>query len=634
MVYTSKFQVPWGAIYKAMERAVPADEKGHELLRVYPEESGPLLFGRSTAPWKLVSCTVSQTRYWACSTAQFVVARPILTEADKNLDLDTVSGLLGKAGTYYFDCRPEDAIIIDLGYADAPYTDSPKVGISRRVFYGVVDTVKVTANSRGVKITVSCRDVMRYLIDNKFSGSLLSNGLTLTPHAAFDNVSGELSGQIAQLNPSEVQKALLGLDSDGSQTTTNPAIFLNGSTTTSTGDVTLTEGNFDKHKIMAWIIYAGSGGACLPAPLVENDTTFKNAKAREAQGVGTHIERSPLEEGAAFERSTRPMVSPKDVNSVVQGMNVMNRFPLEVLKHLGALEAEPRELYADIDTGRICWRRKRTFRTDSKERRVFTFLKPVYKGKIDGITDAEGYVQPNVIGLESDWSTVGTISEVVVINPQANSKGSRGANESSGVLNAIGRLPDERYFRKMVPLVFPGLRRFVRRSRFIFDDTMTGEDPNNAMGLIEAFLRIWGKDIRAGTFTIPGDATIRPGHAVELHNFGIPKVGETMAAHEDGHEYFRVEAVVHKMTAAGPNKGFRTQIAWAEADETRQGLMELLYSVLGETNPQDVDLTKAKIDKTKATVGRKKAFSKKDRGAVIATNGDVTDPLRNQTAGS
>lgn len=574
------FQIPWGAIYKA---AIGEDG------RVRPAQPGTLLFGRSTSPWKLLSVMVSQTRFWACSSAQFTIVRPILTSEDKILKINTTD----PDGRNYFDLRPEDPIIINLGYASSLFSDTATIK-SNRVFFGYVDTIKVSANSRGIKIVVSCRDPMRFLIDNKFSGSIMqsvqtkeqkaasTSTNTLTPKAGFYNIGAD-SPYVKNLDPTEVQRALAGFDDDETINTESSRFFLDKNGTNKTFSITV--GDLDKHKVMAWLVYAGSNGSCLPAPLVDNNTTF-------ASNSETKLNKDPRIDEAGFEISTRPIVNPTVGLDIVSGFNVMNRFPLEVLKHLGALEAEPRELYADIDTGRICWKRKRIYKSDPAERKVYSFLLPAKNGT----------VPPNIIASEVDWSTSGTISEVVVINPQADTQGGTSVvNKTSGVLTVVGRLPDDTFFPDTIPAAFPGLKRFTRRTRFIFDDTITSADTTNAENLAEAFLRIWGKDIRAGTITIPGDSSLRPGHAVELHNTGI---FDSSAATIGDPEFFRIEAVTHKMTAAGPNKGYRSLVAYAEADETREIMVENVYKEIGSL------LVKSGTTETKTKVGRQQTLSK------------------------
>lgn len=510
------FSVPWGAVYAA-------DENG-----VVP--AGPPLFGRNAGPdgrgWRLYSVLVSQTRFWACSTAQFVITRPVLLEQDKKLDV------YAELGIY-----PEMPITINLGYADQPFSDRFDNEVSGRVFFGYIDTIKVKVSPKGIKVTVSCRDSMRFLIDNKFSGQIFGGvgKPEIYTTTGFDDTDMRPTlGGGSALSFKEVEDALR--EGAGPVEPGKPDPYKIG-------------GVLEKHKVIAWLIFAGSNGGCKPGRLVDHQDAEENPDLPD-----------PL-----IETSTRQMDKPQTFLDGIQGFNIMNRFPLEVIKHLGSLEAEPRELYADVMTGRISWRRRRTNRQTNPW--LFTFLRPV--------TLPDGRVlQPNVHAADTDWSTVGTISEIIVINPLSDTQASNGsALVASGVLSVAGRLPDNRFFPGAIKKAFPNIEHFVRRTRYVFDDTITPNDIANARGLIDAMLRIWGKDLRAGTLTAPGNAKIRPGDAIQCWNLGF----------FDG-DGFRAEAVIHSFTASGPNKGYRINIAFSERDEDRKDTIEAVKAELSEGN--------------------------------------------------
>lgn len=502
---------PWGAIYRA-------DKTG----RVTNPDP---VFGRST-PWKLFSLKVSLTRLWASSSAQFTLTRRILSATDRKFNLKEE-----------LDLAPEDPIIIDMGYANALFSDTNLLR-RKRVFFGYVDTINVKLGSKGVKITVSCRDSMRFLIENKFSGEIFGENWAINQSTS----AGTAREQEDQLSLAEVAQAM-GIPTE-----------------------TFTTGTLEKHKIIGWLIYAGSNGGCLPGTLVERhefgDTEYKVVGDGSAQPLGN----------AAIEVSSRPVTPPEDVDGGVVNFNIMNRFPLEVIKHLASLEAEPRELFAEIGDnenggGQISWKTRYTEGYD--EPYVLSYLIPA---TVNGQT-----FQPNVLSGEIDWSTIGTISELIVINPQAQTQTSGGAGlPTAGVLSVSGRLPDDRFFPDAISSAFPGLRSFTRRTRYIFDDTIRADDLENARGVIDAMFRIWGKDVRAGTAVIQGDENIRPGIAVQIFNFG----------YFDG-EVFRAEAVTHQMVAQGPSKGSKTAISFAEADENKQESLKAVKDKLGDQYVKD-----------------------------------------------
>lgn len=503
------FQIPWGAVYAATTTGVKLDNTP--------------LFGRNTT-WKLFSVKVSLTRLWAASSAQFTLTRRILEDSEKEINVMQDLNL-----------APEDPIIIDLGYSDALFSDE-KLKDVRRVFFGYVDTINAKCTHKGIKVTVSCRDSMRFLIDNKFSGKVFEKDWKIQTNNMVDMQRQNNMGGGAPLDLKELEQAL------------------------GVADLNSPPG-LNKHKIIAFLIYAGSNGGCLPSPLVKIYDSTQHSYTRSEGG-----EIIPLS-APALEESSRPISPPTGVDNNVSGFNIMNRFPLEVIKHLGSLEAQPRELFAEIGDdgdfpaypgGTISWKTRYTINIANPL--VLTFLHPK---TING----KSY-QPNVISAETDWSTVGTISELIVVNPKAQDNSS-GANAvpTAGVVSVSGRLPDERFFPNVINQAFPGLNHFVRRTRYIFDDTISASEFASAVAMVDAMFRIWGKDVRSGTAVIPGNATIRPGEAIQCFNFGFFDSKEEIA---DEKNIFRVEAVTHQLIAQGPAKGFKTSLAFAESDENKQ----------------------------------------------------------------
>jgi len=507
-----------------------------------------------------VECTIAQTRYWACSTAQFTITRQILTNSESSLQFD-------KELEEYI--LPEDPIVIDMGYASNLFTDTVPEKSRNRVFFGYIDTINVKVSARGVKVTVSCRDSMRFLIDNKFVGQLLTyqtaNGYGIQSVSGFDKIQ----------EPNGAKPITRGEVEDALTTKGYPKVLLSDA--------------LRKDLVIAWLIYAGSNGACKPGHLVHSERTNSTSKMRAVEsGLRLPPYNTP---DPAIEVSSRILAPPKDEAQGISNYNIMNKFPLEVLKHLGSLEAEPRELYADINTGRICWRKRRLVNPD-KPFDLF-FLKHGPQGQ-----------PPNVISAEVDWSSVGTISEIIVVNPQAEAGQSTAAAASSGILKVVGRLPDNRFHKELIKEAF-GFRYFTKRTRYIFDETVTAADPENGISLIDAMFRIWGKDLRAGTAVIAGNPFIRPGTTIRTHNFGL----------FDG-QRFRVEAVTHKFTASGSAKGFRTSLAFAEPDEDREAIQDKVQKSVKSKNGGKGIYVNDVTQKIKKNTGGNAVFKNQDYADV------------------
>lgn len=523
---SSTFSIPWAAVYKADTEGVTRD----------------LLFGRSdqTHGWKLVECTVAQTRYWACSTAQFTITRQILSESESSLNFnEELEPFL----------LPEDPIVIEMGYADSLFTDTVPAASKKRVFFGYVDTINVKSSARGVKVTVSCRDPLRFLIDNKFTGQLI--------------VKPDESGvgyQISEMSGFEkVQQTLGSNPPDRAELESYMGMSLKSA--------------LRKDLLICWLLFTGSNGSCKPGKIIHSQESEKSLLDPSGLGLPNLLPSTAPDPG--IEISTRLLIPPKDPNLGLSNYNIMNKFPLEVIKHIGSLEAEPREFYADVATGRICWRKRRLINKDNPV--DLFFLKPGPQGQ-----------PPNVISAEIDWSSVGTVSEIVVVNPQAEATTNNQANVNSGILKVVGRLPDNRFYKDYIKETY-GFRYFSKRTRYLFDETVSSENPTQAINLIDAMFRIWGKDLRAGTAVIPGNPFIFPGHAVRAHNFGL----------FDGF-MFRVEAVTHKFTASGSAKGFRTSLAFAEPDEDRELIQDRVVNSIKAQNGKGIYLNSNDLSKANA----------------------------------
>ncbi len=657
---------PWGAVFAA-------DEDGRIT------DPTPI-FGRNSSPWRFVMADVSQTRFWQAASAKFVIARPILRASDRVLvDIEEEISRL---------CPLEQPIVIEAGYAPHLRSDD-NINGRERLFLGWVETINIVGSARKVEVTMSCRDAMRFLIENKFSGQIYKDNMEMVARTGFDDVR-------RGAHPLSIAEMMQAFDPQGTYRQDPPG----QRATRDSG----------KAKIMAWLVYAGSNGGCKPAPFAP------------------WIDGGANDDSAVFQGSSRVIAQAQNALKGLEGFNIMNRFPLEVIKHVGSLEAEPREMWADIDTGRICWRQRVTLHQDRPWR--FSFLVPAnapghavttsrptsrtetsvqhrtfngtvlfatgsstvgnanthsLNGVLDsfigelnrltpqqrssllsnsafritvvghasnlgnaasnqrlsdnrgrqtqqhvqrylsqhgvqvpasrfsrsgaGTTQSSGLdarnndqrfrsatvtieapipttvqingvahttnqsppalVKPNVEKFEIDWSTIGTISELIVINPTSGSNDPR--NQGSGVVSVAGRLPDNRFNQQHISKAFPGIKNFTRRTRYIFDDTIRPDDVQNAKSLIDAMFRIWGRDLRAGTLTTPGNAQIRPGDAVQIFNFGL--------FHG---QIFRAEAVRHVITARGARKGFRTTVSFAERDEARDEILKDVKRTIGE----------------------------------------------------
>lgn len=542
---TPYHQIPWVAVYAA-------DTKGNIV------DTQPLL-GRSTIPWRLASCEIATTRYWSCSTARLRIARPILAIEDRRLNLrEEILKILA----------PQDPIAIHVGLASVQHSDNPKdieppsanykgnrQAPGYRRFFGYVDTVRLLANDKMVQLEISLRDPMRFLLENKFSGNIWADGLRIQTQTGFQaNREGATDFDIR-----DVEDAFkLGQEnSELYQRLQSEFLFSDLEATANVTPPLAVAKTLSKHKVLGWLIYAGSNGMCSPAPLV--DRALDPEPLFDAQGKQTNV--GQVAPDPAFETTSRPIVIRMDAEGQTQSFNCLNEFPMDVIKHVGSMEAEPRELWADPNTGVICFRKRLVRRQHDPH--VLAYL-------VDVVDSKGNRVAPNVHAFDASWSSVGVVTEVIIINPVANTRASAQAQPGSGVFSLSARLPDNRFFPELIPEAFPGLRNMPRTTRFVMDDTATPDDVEGAQGLGENLLTNWGKDLRAATVNLPWKPDIECGDAAQLYNFGLMQDGEV----------FRTEAVTWVYNA-GNSKKCMTQIAVAEPSESRLAILRDLQGRMG-----------------------------------------------------
>lgn len=171
-------------------------------------------------PWKVINARAQIVRYYAASSAKFTLAIDLPTTESRipPPGLDYTSNRSTLNASYYtidgvdttHELRPEMDVEIWMGYIgkldsvqsyikNVGSVDRPKYQINptkfTKVFNGVIDTVDLKMGRGenqvdGVTCVVTARDRMRFLIDNKFFGSLQ------IPNADFGSTAGVSRTQI------------------------------------------------------------------------------------------------------------------------------------------------------------------------------------------------------------------------------------------------------------------------------------------------------------------------------------------------------------------------------------------------------------------------------------------------------
>lgn len=193
--------------------------------------------------------------------------------------------------------------------------------------------------------------------------------------------------------------------------------------------------------------------------------------------------------------------------------------------------------------------------------------------------DGLSTIRPNILSAHADWSTLGVITKLVLLNPVPDSLGKGGARIRAtqslfGRPNILGdngevlianhnntrvRMSDahithgevaESPTDVSVPLIYANKIRFPVRTRYVWDESADDRLSLTIADIIlNGLLNIYGTDIRAVDLLVYGNPDIRPGHVVQAHNLGF----------FDG-EQLRVEGVTHLFATGGVNAGYTTML--------------------------------------------------------------------------
>jgi hypothetical protein len=463
----------------------------------------------SEGSWQVLNCRVNETRQFGSSS--------MLLQIGRNDSAHTPPE--------HPPIRPNDVIRIEMGYVKGLDTIViERTASSDVVFTGMVDSVKERLGSGeqdGKVFTIMARDFLSILVDNKIRGT----------YAAPAN--------------SDFNRAYMIRD-----------LILRGSAI----DYVKWKMNEDKN---AYLLDAQ--GLRQPEYMqAENSNSMDMV-----QPASYDLNNSYLNFGS-IEKSQR-----QDQINLTDGLGnkitLMDRFPLDLVRHFSLIEQQPRELWADRKNGRIHWMCRRTDMRTLKETPYLRQYFTKYPRE-----------RVNIISATMEWSTAGTITHFTLTNPLASTTGEKRVADIY-VESPTALLLDP---HTGLPL------RFITRNRFIYDDTLTATTGADAASIAGALFNIWGRAIEAGMVMILGDPTLKIGEAVQVFNTDLfgrryhPALPETLsmgyAGDKDniksqqythnGRTYlnpegiFRVEGLTHLFAVGSIKNGYKTVMILGPVD--------------------------------------------------------------------
>lgn len=465
--------------------------------------------------WHVLSCRVNLTRQWNCSSASFQLAHP---EAEgEPIHLPPI--------------RPNDIIVIELGYTYAPVVNvalpngqtNYSVFTGDVVFMGAVDTLKLRGGSGdqdGIVWTVQARDMMRFLADNKLRANYLP---TISD---------------------EPNRAVIVRD----------LLYMGAAV-----DTVKWKPGFEKRGVK---LKPGATNEFLIREPVIKETKLVNGKQMNVLESAKFGPKNSYLELGRIELSSRVDAIKPANGADPDGIRLMDKFPLDVIKHFSQVESAPRELWADQRTGQIHWMARRTDgrRLYSADPKVSAERQYFYRYPKE---------RANIISFTNEWSTVGTITHFCLTNPIS----------QAGEVNASADLYAESPMAFLKDPHTDKPLRMMTRNRFVYDDTMQeGDRPESVVG---ALFHIFGRSLETGMAMVLGDPTLEIGEAVQLFNtglFGRRAYGPQDIALDASKEYYadkgtnpdgiqRVETVQHLFAVGGPQRGYVTAFVWGPPDD-------------------------------------------------------------------
>lgn len=472
--------------------------------------------------WQLLQCRVNRTRQWSASSFDMQVA----------LEHDVTTPPSPPP------IRPRDYVIIEMGYCkslDTNITNGNNLycnGLFKGsvVFYGIVDTVKERGGSGendGIVFSVKGRDMCAFLIDNKIRGQY-------SPLAGINRafIIRDMILKGAAIDYIEREKD-------------------------ANGQIKVEDDNFGYET-----------------------SVFKKKKLEQGQEIFQYVTAHPKNcyvKLGIIEKSQRHL-EPPDSNDASKGMVIMDKFPMDVIKHFSLVETHPRELFCSQYDGSINWMYRRT------DMRVLGALMP------DGVTpdlkkrQLRQYFyripqsKANILSYTMEWTTAGTVTNFTIMNP---------INNSAGLNKNLDYYVESPLAQVMDPHTGKPLNAFTV-NRFVYDDTLTNLDQTEVIA--HSLFNIWGRAIQAGMVMIPGDPSLDIGEAVQIFNTGLfGRRFDEQGNNQDGNNVttdgsysdrdfnpegiYRVEGITHIFATGGIGTGFRTVFLFGPRDEDTSGFM-------------------------------------------------------------
>jgi hypothetical protein len=462
--------------------------------------------------WSVEGLSIYLQRFWSTSTARITLIPKLESVYSPTPNLPEIQE--GQS------LLPEDEICIYLGYLpvirEAELQDIID-GKLIRVYIGSIDLIASVSTPSGVRLTIECRDRMKYLMDTN---------VTLDPNFTEDNKNWFISAGAGKNTAVSRSDLILAVSRFGIGDVT-----LNSSSKANLNGKSIKEGYiYDLERITQGNRRATIKGQ-LPPPNI-----FYICPIKEAYGeipLKAKVRNQPLsvEEDMTFHIYTSRLGYKQD--KIEREFTIQNQIPIELIKHLSMQEPYPTEVFCNHMDGHFYYAPRTNDYSGLNDparfhRTYYCRTIPEQVGTVEGLQPtfrARSFVTEQLFKNIDCEVTTNFDYQSIFSKVDKNQMCINFKDEFSSIALKTNYFvssssPGGPVTGSSVALHFSIRPAFLRgkniagRNHFIYDETIQGIADASAVALQTA--RTQSKELKTASMSVIGDPTFTPGEVVQI----------------------------------------------------------------------------------------------------------------------
>ncbi|MGG6283673.1 hypothetical protein ACQ4M3_19000 [Leptolyngbya sp. AN03gr2] len=527
----------------------------------------------NTPVWAISEALVYLQRFWATSTARITLTCHLPSASSKPPLLPIYQKNIGSQ-EYNFRLQPEDEICVYFGYINGIRPVTPediKENRLLRVYTGVVDTLSAMGTPRGIALTISCRDRIRYLMDTFVSLSPLESGAEISSITkALGGSGGESSGlrrsdlilKVAQMGIGYIE-----LQKGESKILTQTVQYQDELTgkTEERVFVNINGKRIERGFVQDLNDFTKDKTKPLLQELKPPDFFYRCEKNRTERYIpltGKTVN-EPLDINPAMRFNIIVGRLGFETENLVRNFSIENQIPIEFIKFLANQEPYPTEMFMNHSDGQFYYTPrsndgsglsdpKRFYRTyyfrntpdgmgntNLIDSIVPNHIKNLAKTPAQTVSGCRinapfeykqifGRVDQNqmLINFKEEFTTAALKTNFIVANAAPSSE----KGEATKILHLAAR-----------PSFLRG-REIAGRTMYIIDQTISNH--SEAAAIAASVARATAKELKSASMTTLGDPSLVPGEVIQVIGSPLyPESLELSTAIKERHEYTEYEKV-------------------------------------------------------------------------------------------